>query len=129
MIKELFGLAFTLVFAIAVWSLYEARNWDENYTKYPLITEPLPPLDYSNLTVDPSYFASATIISNETHLRYPEDLAVSSKGVIYAGLHDGSIVSITPESNSTTTLFYHPDSGPIYGLIISKDDSTLFYAS
>ena len=59
----------------------------------------------------------------------PEDIGVSSKGDIYTGLIDGSVIKVREGSNETTLLYKHNDTGRIYGLIITKDDSTLYYAT
>jgi len=78
---------------------------------------------------NPKYFSKASIISNDTHMVCPEDIGVSSKGDIYTGLIDGSVIKVREGSNETTLLYKHNDTGRIYGLIITKDDSTLYYAT
>jgi hypothetical protein len=59
----------------------------------------------------------------------PEDIGVSSQGIIYTGLIDGSVISVREGSNETTLLYRHNDTGRIYGLILTADDSTLYYAT
>jgi hypothetical protein len=60
----------------------------------------LPPFNNSyERHVRADYFKEAVVITNDTNLVCPEDIAVSSNGTIYTGLTDGSIVSVTPESN------------------------------
>lgn len=128
MIADFFKLSLALVLGFVVWAVYERRQWDEDYTRYeaPSLSFPLPDSSYES-HINPSLFKNAVVIANDTNLRYPEDIAVSNTGVIYTGLCDGSIVWVTPASNDTTTLYHHNDTGRIFGLIITSDDSTLYY--
>lgn len=119
-----------MVLCLAGWIIYECRQWDEDYTSYEAPKLPISSIDNTYLQhINPKLFQNATVISNTTHLRYPEDLAVTNDGIIYAGLIDGSIVSVIAGSNDTTTVFKHNDSGRIYGLILTSDESTLYYVS
>ena len=130
MISQFFKLSLALVLCLLGWILYERRLWDEDYTRYSAPSLPIQPLDVSYLNhINPKLFQNATVISNSTHLRFPEDLAVSSDGTIYTGLLDGSVVSVRPGSNETTTVYKDSDSGMILGIILTSDDSTLFYLS
>lgn len=130
MIREFLSLSLVLVLGLIAWSLYERSTWDEDYTRYTIDYPSFPPLDTTfKSQIKSNYFADATVITNETHLCYPEDVAVSSRGIIYTGLMDGSVVAVTPESNRTEVIFKGNGTGRILGLIITSDDSTLYLAS
>ena len=107
---------------LVVWAVYDHSKWDEDYTRYEAAILDVPSLDSSYLNhIQPKLFKDAVVISNDTHLNWPEDVAVSSKGIIYTGLLNGQVVSVTPGSNETTTLAHHPESGRIYGIILTSD--------
>ena len=91
------------------WMGYERTQWDQDYFKYEAQVLDMPPYDNAfESMINPRLFDSAIVLSNSTHLCCPEDLAVSSEGTIYTGLGDGSVVSVSPGSNATTTLAAHP---------------------
>ena len=130
MISELCKLSLVLVLGLVVWSVYDHSKWDEDYTRYEAAILDIPALDSSYINhIRPKLFKDAVVISNDTHLNWPEDVAVSSQGVIYTGLLNGQVVSVTPGSNETTSLVHHPESGRIYGIILTSDESTLYYAT
>lgn len=88
-------MSLALVLGFAAWIIYERTQWDEDYTRYDAPKLPIYPLDnIFEQHINPKLFKNATIITNDTSLRYPEDLAVSNDGTIYTGLLDGLVVSI-----------------------------------
>ena len=56
-------------------------------------------------------------------------MAIDNQGNIYSGIHDGFIVMVTPDSNETKVIAHHPESGRVYGLAMTGDDSTLYYVT
>lgn len=130
MVRQILSLCLAIVLGVIVWSLYQRNTWDQDYTHYTINYPIFQPLDTTfESQINPKYFADATIITNSTHLCYPEDIAVSSQGIIYTGLIDGSVVAVTPKSNRTEVIFKGNQTGRILGLIISRDDSTIYLAS
>ena len=128
MIKEFATLSLVLLVGLVSWCAYERTTWDEDYTRYPITIAHVGTLDNTyQQHIDPVYFKQATVITNDTHLRFPEDIAVNSQGVIYTGLCDGSIVTVTPESNNTELVYQGDKTGRVYGLILTEDESTLFF--
>lgn len=72
MIREFLSLSLVLVLGLIAWSLYERTTWDEDYTRYTIEYPTFPPLDTTfESQIRPKYFADATVITNDTHLRYP----------------------------------------------------------
>ena len=124
-------LSLVLLLCLGVWIGVERATWPEDYfSLYEAEVHDIPPYNASHEQhFNAKFFANATLISNDTHMCCPEDLAVSSQGIIYTGLIDGSIISVREGSNSTTLLHQHNDTGRIYGLILTSDDSTLYYTT
>lgn len=62
---------------------------------------------------------------------------MSSSGIIYSGLLDGVVVALTPSTNSsepvynnnTEVIYSDPESGRIFGIIITSDDKMLYYVT
>lgn len=99
MCKKLCKLLGWLIALLLVWSIYERSQWVEDFQVYDAPVLNLGPLDQTYIEqFNPSLFDKATVYYDSERLKYPEDIAVSSDGVIYCGLADGSgsLVAITP---------------------------------
>jgi len=76
----------------------------------------------------PKYFEHAQVITDADLLKYPEDSAVDNNGTIYSGLSDGTLVKIN-STGSIETLYKFNNTNGIYGIIITKDDKTLYFVT
>jgi len=68
------------------------------------------------------------VISNSDLSALPEDVAVSQDGIVYTGLHDGSIVEIS-QNGETKLLHKNKETGGVFGIILADNDQTLFYVT
>lgn len=76
----------------------------------------------------PKYFEHAQVITDDTLLRYPEDIVVANDGTIYTGNKDGVLLTITPAGNISTLYKFNTTDG-IFGIVITSDDKTLYFVT
>lgn len=129
MIKEFITLSFVLILGFITWGVVQRYQWPIDYSQYIADYLDLPPLDTTfEKYIVPKYFEHAQVITDADLLKYPEDIAVDNNGTIYSGLSDGTLVKIN-STGSIETLYKFNNTNGIYGIIITKDDKTLYFVT
>ena len=90
----------------------------------PLDYKPEKPLSLDDMAIDKDKLRNAFFI--QTPAPGAEDVEIDSQGNIYSGLHDGSIIRVTPDYTDVKVIA--KSEGPIFGIDLSKKGDKLALA-